>query len=396
MRPGISLGNFGTLQNDSFTPVCLPVGQIYLQPDISTLRPMWREGTVWDAATVIARTVNEADEPHELCPKSGLEKLTRELEATYDFQFLVGFEIEITFCRRFAEGFQPLDTNHAWGTFTDDQYATAFPLMLTAVAALRDIGIRVQQLHSEAGAGQYEFVLPPLPLAKAVDTLVQAKQCIQQVAATNNLRATCHVLPFPGIGTAAHAHISLNSTSLAAEELEKLSMSFMAGILKHLEAICAFTMPEGVSYGRVADDHWTGGTWVAWGTQNRETPIRKVEQQSRWEIRCLDGMANMYLALGAILSAGKLGLEAKMEMEMKDCTDNPSRLSETELQNLGITRKLPTSFDEALAALKRDETLEGALSPNVVKHFVAMKKAEQEMLANMEEKERHVWLMERY
>lgn len=66
------------------------------------------------------------------------------------------------------------------------------------------------------------------------------------------------------------------------------------------------------------------------------------------------------------------------------------------MQQLGIARKLPISFDEALAALEKDDTLEGALSPDVVKHFVAMKRAEQEMLAKMEEKERHVWLMERY
>ena len=72
----------------------------------------------------------------------------------------------------------------------------------------------------------------------------------------------------------------------------------------------------------MADDSWTGGTWIAWGSQNREVPLRRSEEL-RWEIRCLDGCANMYLALAAVFAVGLKGVKEGKEMSMKDC---PSKL----------------------------------------------------------------------
>lgn len=134
---------------------------------------------------------------------------------------------------------------------------------------------------------------------------------VQQLAHTHGLRATLHPQPCPGIGTAAHAHISLTPPGRASD--------FFGGVMQHLRAICAFTLPEDVSYLRIVDDAWTGGTWVAWGTQNRETPLRRVGE-GRWEVRCLDGMANMYLGIGAVLAAGLLGLRNGAGMGgLRDC-----------------------------------------------------------------------------
>jgi glutamine synthetase len=97
----------------------------------------------------------------------------------------------------------------------------------------------------------------------------------------------------------------------------------MAFVLAHLPGLCAFTMPQAVSYARVADNSWTSGSWVAWGTQNRETPLRRTAavdgSTARWEVRCLDGMANPYLALYVILRAGLRGLADGTEMGLRDC-----------------------------------------------------------------------------
>lgn len=157
---------------------------------------------------------------------------------------------------------------------------------------------------------------------EAVDTLIQARQCIQQTAASHGLRATCHPQPFPGVGSGAHAHISFNrdkANEPPGQDLNSVQMSFMAAVIEHLPALCAITMPQAESYGRVADDSWTGGTWIGWGTENREVPLRKSDT-FRWEIKCLDGFANMYLAFVAIMSAGLKGVQERKEMTMKDCT----------------------------------------------------------------------------
>lgn len=436
-RISISKGNLGTLQNDHVTPVCDPVGQVMVEPDLASLRLMHSpaEAGCPLTATVMARFVDDEGAPCDLCPRSQFQKFVTALEHEHQVHLLVGFEIEVTFCRRTPQVtssdisadqprsetvFEPFDTSHAWGTLTDEQFVNAYPLVTAMAIALKNMGIELQTFHSEAGAGQYEFVLPPLPPVQAVDTLIQARQCIQQVAAVHQLRATYHPMPFPGIGTAAHAHISLNSATQDTEELEGLEQSFMASVLDHLQGLCAFTMPQAVSYGRVVDDSWTGGTWVAWGTQNREVPLRRVGAVGggkgiRWEVRCLDGMANMYLALGAIVGAGLAGVRGVSAMVMKDCTGiestciaicgfsmltcplvNPTKLSAGQKRDLGITQQLPTSIEQAVEALEQNHGLAQALAPGLVHHYISMKRAEQEMLAEMPEKERRVFLIERY
>lgn len=420
LRFGISRGNLGTLQNDASTPVCVPVGQILVRPDLSSLTRMYQGKLPGRCVSALASFEEEDGSPVALCPRSCLAETARTIKEDFDISFLVGFEIEVTFCRRSTddgqETFGPLDRDHAWATFTDQQYVKSFPLMLEIVQGVQAIGIQIQQMHSEAGAGQYEFVLPPLPPIEAVDALVQARQAIQQIAAAHGLRATYHPQPFPGIGTACHANISLNSNK-DPQSLEREQMSFMAAILAHLPGLCAFTMPEEASYGRVADDSWTSGTWVSWGTHNRETPLRRVDEQnglsSRWEFRCIDGIPNMYLAIHALLRVGLIGLRSGFPLHLDDCLSrsfpgcfhvadltsvigNPSQLSDDERSNLGITEKLPTSLWQSMQALQTDDALRHAVGEHVVDHYLAMKKAEQEMFDQMFEADRHVWLMERY
>nr|OQO18173.1 hypothetical protein B0A51_14105 [Rachicladosporium sp. CCFEE 5018] len=338
----------------------------------------------------------------QLCPRSRLAETIDNLATHHDITSLVGFEVEITFCRGSSPhaeaAVKPLDSNHAWSTMTDEQLADSMPSMVMICEALADAGIYIQQFHSEAGQGQYEFVLPPSPPEEAIDTLYQARQIIQHMASRQGLRATCHPSPFPPVGTACHANISLSSGSAPAHEEKQ--MSFFAGVLSHLPALCAFTLPEEVSYIRVADDHWTSGTWVAWGTQNREVPIRRVAgtdgTTERWEVRCLDGMPNMYLAMFAVFAAGLQGLNDGTEMKLKDCQSNPSQLSEVDKTDLGIETKLPTSLSQSLEALNEDTALNAVLGTEVVDHYIGMKKAEQAMLNETDDKIRRIWLMERY
>jgi glutamine synthetase len=95
-------------------------------------------------------------------------------------------------------------------------------------------------------------------------------------------------------GSAAHTYISVHPINpeqpfglqaTAAEDPEDLSAAsenvltpfervFLAGVLDHLPAVCAFTLPIRASYARMVDGIWSGGTWIAWGTHNRETPVR--------------------------------------------------------------------------------------------------------------------------
>jgi glutamine synthetase len=390
-RIGISQGNTGTLQNDRLTPVVNTTGQIFIEPDLRSLRRAHKKDP-FTAATVLSYWRSEDGMPIDECPRHNLEALISSLQYNHNTTLLCGFEIEVTFLSRSTtnanQPYEPLTKIHAWSTMTPEQWLQ-MPFIAEIITSLEEMGIDIQQFHAESGPGQYEFILPPLPPLLAVDTLIQTRQVIAQIAATHGLRATLHPKPSQGAGTAAHAHISLHPPD---RDLE----FFVGGVLKHLPSLCAFTMPEAVSYDRVIDDQWTGGTWVEWGTQNRETPLRRVKG-GRWELRCLDGMANMYLVLAAVIAAGLLGLSTgSMEFAQKDLPYNPSTLNEEERVHFGVVEKMPTSINEALATLRADGELTEAMAHGLVRNFITMKESEQRMLERMPEAERRVWLIERY
>jgi glutamine synthetase len=106
-----------------------------------------------------------------------------------------------------------------------------------------------------------------------------------------------------------HMHLSLQPTSPLLED------SFLAGILKRLPGLCGFCLPLEVSYERLKPNE--AGLSVAWGTDSRLVPIRKVKP-IHWEIRCIDVTANMYSTLAAILGAGLLGLAGKESLIWPD------------------------------------------------------------------------------
>lgn len=77
-------------------------------------------------------------------------------------------------------------------------------------------------------------------------------------------------------------------------------------------------------------------------------------------------------------------------------------MSPEQKKNYGIERRMPADIGSALEALEKDSdlkeilALKEVLAEGLVSDYVAMKKAEQKMLADMPEQERRVWLIERY
>lgn len=57
---------------------------------------------------------------------------------------------------------------------------------------------------------------------------------------------------------------------------------------------------------------------------------------------------------------------------------------------------LPRSIGDAMKALEADSSLKEALAEDLVENFLIMKKAEQEMLDQMSDEARRIWLIERY
>ncbi|KIW00908.1 hypothetical protein, variant [Verruconis gallopava] len=395
-RIEISRGNLGTLQDDTVTPVVNTTGIVCVEPDLKSLKPA--AGSPRPAATVMSCLCDTEGNPIPECARCAVKKLEREVLEKHSIELLVGFEIECVFLRRGSDSeqseYECLTTTHAWGTLSAEQWMKLLPLTMEIHDALQSIGIQIQAMHPESAPGQYEFILPPLSPTEAIDTLYQARQCIAIVAEQHSVRATLHPKPFSGAGSGAHAHVSLNSDHLSEEQLQAKGTHFWAEVLAHMEALCAFSLPESESYDRIVEDSWTGGVWVAWGTQNREVPLRK-SAGNRWEIRAIDGFANMYLVLAAIMAAGLRGMDEQVEETIKDCPENPAHLDEEGRASYGITRPLPRTLEDALKALEEDQVLASILPAGMVRTYMVMKRSEQRRLLRPEP-ERRRWLIERY
>lgn len=378
----------GLLQHDELVPGSGPVGFYNLYPKFDSLRLGARKGH----ATVQCEFQEKSGLEVATCPRTFLRTMIERCKDN-GLEFLVGFEIEVVFMKSVVIGnvvdyLDPINQGHSWSgsrPFHDDNTMT---LVLDIVERLKKSSISIQQFHAETAPSQFEFVLGPKTPLAAVDELLSAREIIFETAAKHSMRATLVPKPYTHkAGTGSHIHLSVTPSDIYPK--------FYAGVLKHLRAITAFTCSNITSFDRIVASSWAGGTFVSWGTQNRETALRRIKG-SHFEIKCTDGFANMYLAVGAIIGAGLQGYLDSEELTIQDCPVDPATLSDKEREKLGITQKLPASVEEALDCLRQDSQFRQVLGFPIVDAYLAVKQAECSMLGAMDPEKRRNWLIARY
>jgi glutamine synthetase len=110
----------------------------------------------------------------------------------------------------------------------------------------------------------------------------------------------------------------------------------------------------------------------------------------RIENRAIDGAANPYLAITALLAAGLDGIEKKMDPGAAN-TSNLYEAPEGELASRGI-RLLPMTLREALGHLEKDAVLKQALGTDFTSYYIQVKTEEwREYQRSVSE-----WEIERY
>ena len=302
-----------------------------------------------------------------------------------DTQFLVGFESEFVLLSS-IHPLTPIDT-HAFSTAASLRAGSVQSKVLGEIAkAVQEAGIELQLYHGEAAPGQYEVTTGPLPPLEAADALVHTREIIYNVASLHGLRATFMPKPTPtSAGSAAHAHISVHSTSSSQSpkvpgSLSDLEKQFLSGLMTHLPALPALTLPTSASYNRVGDGVWSGGTYVCWGSENREAPIRLVNAHSpssrRFEMRFIDGTANPYLALAGIIGAGLDGIERQSGLSVQDISGEKSaaQMSEAERRERGVVLRMPLSWEEGRERLLGDRVVRGILGEEMVEKYLSVNK----------------------
>ncbi|KAE8396402.1 hypothetical protein BDV23DRAFT_143951 [Aspergillus alliaceus] len=387
------------LPGDRLADGASPTGKLHLRPDFSTAYCQF--GSNGTRAVINVDCVDEHGAPIAECARSKVRELHDRLERETQTALLVGFEVEVMFVRPREDGgkvleYEAINSEHSFTSMTPED-RTYLDLIEAVARALATVGIALEQFHAEAGPGQWEFVLPPAQPLQAIDMLLRARETIMIVAKSFGLRATVYTQPFPERPcNGAHVHLSVNPLEGKGDaRFLRGAESFFAGIMRHFPAVLAFSLPSDISYSRVATGTWSGGEYAAWGWENKEVALRRI-QENRFEVKLVDGLSNPFLVLSALLSAGIDGMRANLPLRGGHCHKGAAQLSAEEREALGVKDTLPTTLDNSLAFLAGDHIMRDLLGPDLVSSYTSLKKGEAVFLRAMEQDERRRWLIARH
>ncbi|PPR03642.1 hypothetical protein CVT24_007756 [Panaeolus cyanescens] len=334
-----------------------------------------------------------------ICPRTVLKRIVDQARNEHNVAFLLGFESEFILLKNTS----PIEaTNpHGWCA------SAALPSGSVETRAVEEIidsliesGIEVQVVHSEAAPGQYEVVTGPLEPLQAVDALIHTRETIFNIASKHGLRGTLAPRVYmDSCGTASHTHMSIHSLNPDSETtsnshattnntppLTKNEAAFASSLLTHLPDISLLLLPTAASYLRMTDGVWSGGTYVCWGTDNREAPLRLCNAHApggpkggrNFELKTMDGTANPYLAMAAVLGAGLEGIKKGLGVQ-----DMPSEyagekaaafLSEEERKKRGIVDRLPLDLQTARKRFEESEIAKTIFGEDFVRRYLDVNK----------------------
>lgn len=373
-----------------------PAGEVHLEPDWTTFAVLPHQP---GHARVLA-DLYLSDQPWTHCPRTFLRRmLARAAEVGLGIK--AAFENEFYLLR--PDG-TPADSTVFCQTYAFDRLA---PVLEAITAALEGQGIIPEMLYPESGPGQFELPIRYAPGLAAADHQVVFRETVRAVAPQHGLIASFVPKPFADqAGCGAHLHLSLwrgevNCTADPARQtgLSAEAEAFIAGVLDHLPALMALTTPSPNSFKRIRPHTWSGA-FACWGQGNREAavrvppPGRTGEPISNFELKTVDPSGNPYLALGAVIAAGLDGIAQNARLGAPVQQD-PADLSSAEREARGIV-PLPTTLEAALDRLDEDETLRAALGPDLVRSFLAVRRAEWNAMKDLAHDDEVRLLRERY
>lgn len=341
------------------------------KPDASTFAILpWRT-TAPGAARMICDITMPDGSPAESDPRNVLKR-TLQRAAELGYSCYTHPELEFFLFKNAPEaGVAPIPVDQG-GYFDHTPTSVGQDFRRQAITMLEAMGISVEFSHHEGAPGQQEIDLRYADALSTADNIMTARHVIKEVALDQGVHASFMPKPFtehPGSGMHTHFSLFKGEANAFYEEgkplgLSDVGRSFIAGILKHAREFTAITNQFVNSFKRLSGEG-EAPAFVTWGHNDRSSLVRipsykpLKENSTRVEVRSPDSACNPYLAFAVIISAGLKGVEGKYEL-----TDNENPAA------------LPTSLDEAIAAMESSQLVRETLGESVFEYVLRNKRAE--------------------
>ncbi|GIG56261.1 glutamine synthetase [Longispora fulva] len=361
-----------------------PVGDLRLHPDLDQLTPLaaqpgwaWAPADKWTQEGVASPT----------CQR-GFARRAVERAAAAGLTFSMAFEVEWFVG---APDGTPACAGSAYGM---NRLVAVSDYLTDLLETLDHQGVPVEQLHPEYAAGQFELSVAPADPVAAADLMVLVRQTIRAVSARHGFGASFAPVVVPDrVGNGAHLHFSAHADGVnlfaggpGPHGMTARGEGLLAAVLSRVPALVAIGAPSVSSHLRLVPQRWAGA-YQCWGLENREAVLRFVtgpvgarDTAANAELKCVDGSANPYLVVGAViaaaLGAGAAGAGAgggaAGGVLPQEVTVDPATLA-------APPPRLPESVAAALDALDADDALPAALGPELYAAYVAVHRAEAEL-----------------
>lgn len=268
----------------------------------------------------------------------------------------------------------------------------AYNLRSKMCMMLEDWGVKVKYHHHEVGGpGQMEIEVELGEMVDMADKTMITKYIVKNAAVAEGKTATFMPKPIYGeAGNGLHVHMLLEKDGSPIfydkdgySGLSRTAHYFIGGLLKHAASLCAWTNPSTNSFKRLVPGFEAPVT-IGYATSNRSAVIRipayaKTPETKRFELRCPDATANPYYAYAAILMAGLDGIEQKIDPTVNGWGPYDYNLYDLSQEQKAKVQSLPTSLEEALEALEKDQdylTKNGVFPQRLIDLWIERKRKE--------------------
>lgn len=329
--------------------------------------------------------VYKADKtPFEGDPRYILKRATQRAK-NMGYTMNVGSECEFFLFHTDNEGVPTTITHDKAGYFDLTPVDLGENARREMVINLEKMGFEVEASHHELAPGQHEIGFKYNEAVKAADAIMTFKYVVRNIAQRHGLHATFMPKPVYGIaGSGMHTNLSLFDElkgnafydPLGKDQLSQTAYHFMGGVMNHIKAITAITNPIVNSYKRLVAGY-EAPVYIAWSARNRSPLIRvpaKRGESTRIELRSPDPSCNPYFALATILHAGLNGIENEIAPP-RPVNSNINEMTDQERLAANI-ESLPVSLIEAIAELKKDDSMKNALGEHASKVYIEAKTLE--------------------